>query len=211
MRILFLQSLTYPFVGVMSLSAVLRREGHDTRLSIVDMNRPSKRDFAHIQDYAPHVVAIPVYTGWHLGIIGLCRKLKERLNTIVVLGGPHPTHCPEIVRDDAVDFVCVGEGEVSLATLVSRLERGLRLDDIPGMWLTDGDRIVDNHASPLPDLHSLPPMDIDLYCKASTAIQRQDNREFSLNRGCPFACTYCIEPSLKSLYGRQILRSKTVG
>ncbi len=41
MRILFLQSLTYPFIGLMPLSAVLKKRGHEIRLQILNMARPS--------------------------------------------------------------------------------------------------------------------------------------------------------------------------
>ncbi len=41
MNVLFLQSLTYPFIGIMSLSAVLRKNGHDPRLLFLDFNRPT--------------------------------------------------------------------------------------------------------------------------------------------------------------------------
>ncbi len=81
---------------------------------------------------------------------------------------------------------------------------------VPGIWLKKGDKIIDNGPSDLPELQGLPPMDIDLYCNASEAIRHQDNREFSLNRGCPFQCAYCNGPSLKSLYGTSVVRSKSV-
>ncbi len=210
MRILFVQALTYPFIGVMSLSAVLRRGGHETRLQILNMNRPSGRDFAKIREFEPQIVALPVYTGWQRSALKFCSQLKERMDSTVVLGGPHPTHCPEIVQHEAVDFVCVGEGERSFVELANRLERGERIDDIPGIWLKNGNGIIDNGASVLPDLEDLPPMDVDLYCKVSRSIRLQENREFSLNRGCPFQCTYCGGPALKALYGSHFLRSKTV-
>ncbi|MGO9118103.1 MAG: B12-binding domain-containing radical SAM protein [Desulfomonilaceae bacterium] len=109
-----------------------------------------------------------------------------------------------------MDFVCVGEGERSFLELANRLEAEEPADEIPGIWLTKNGTIVDNGASLLPDLHELPPMDIDLYCRVSKIIRKQENREFSLNRGCPFQCTYCNGPSLKALYGTAVVRSKTV-
>jgi len=210
MNVLFLQSLTYPFIGIMSLSAVLRRSGHDTRLHFLDFNRPTALDFQQIRDYAPGIIAIPVYTGWQRGILKFCRQLKERLGLPIILGGPHPTHCPEILENEAVDYLCRGEGEISFPELVTRLERGSPGEDIPGIWLKKNGQVLGNSISPLPHLPDLPPMDIDLYCRANEAIRLQEDREFSLNRGCPFKCTYCTAPSLRGLYGRQLVRSKTV-
>ncbi len=209
MRVLFLQSLTYPFIGVMSISTVLRNHGHVTKLEILDLNRPSQRDFDKITEYQPDVVAVPLYTGWQRGVLSFCRFLKDKMDVTVVLGGPHPTHCPDVVQDEAVDFICVGEGELAFVELIESMESGKPTDSIPGIWLTKNGRIIDNGPAPLPDLRQLPPMDIDLYCQASERIKNQENREFSLNRGCAFHCTYCNGPSLKAMYGAEILRSKT--
>ncbi len=161
-------------------------------------------------DYAPHVVALPLYTGWQRGALDFCRGLKERINTTVVLGGPHPTNCPEIVKHDAVDYVCVGEGEVSFTELIARIQERKRTDDVPGIWSKNGSGVINKGASLLPDLTKLPHMDIDLYCKVSRSIRIQENREFSLNRGCPFNCHYCNASTAKALYGPGIFRSKTV-
>ena len=210
MRILFLQSLTYPFIGLMSLSAVLKKRGHETRLQILNMARPSNRDLDRIKAFMPDVVGVPVYTGWQKNVLTFCRELKRKMDVVVVLGGPHPTHCPEVLRGEGVDFICVGEGETAFPELLKRIEEGGPTDDVPGIWLKRGDKIIDNGPSDLPQLQDLPPMDIDLYCEASEAIRLQDNREFSLNRGCPFQCTYCNGPSLKLLYGSSIVRSKSV-
>ena len=210
MRVLFLQSLTYPFIGIMSIAAVLKKGGHQTRLHFLDFNRPAVRDFQEIRTFAPGIIAIPVYTGWQRGILKFCRQLKDKLGAPVILGGPHPTYCPEILAEEVVDYLCVGEGEIAFPELVKRLENGQPAVDIPGIWLKQNGVIIRNGAAQLPHLPDLPPMDIDLYCRASETIRRQENREFSLNRGCPFRCTYCNEPSLRALYGREVVRSKTV-
>ncbi len=194
----------------MSISAVLRQHGHQTRLHFLDFNRPTIKDFQQIRDFAPGIVAIPVYTGWQRGILGFCRQLKAKSGVPIILGGPHPTYCPEVLAAEAVDYICVGEAEVAFPEMVDRLEQGRPVADIPGIWLKENGAIIRNGASRLPHLPDLPPMDIDLYCQASEAIRRQDNREFSLNRGCPFPCTYCNEPSLRAIYGGAVVRSKTV-
>ncbi len=210
MKVLFLQSLSYPFIGIMSLSAVLRRSGHRTSLQFLNFNCPTREDFHRIREVAPGLIAIPVYTGWQSSILKFCRQLKEKTDIPIIVGGPHPTHCPEILNDPALDYLCVGEGEVSFLELTDRLGQGRPAEDIPGIWVKKNGVVTDNGISPLPHLPDLPPMDIDLYCRASEAIRLQNNREFSLNRGCPFRCTYCNAPLLRSLYGKAAVRSKTV-
>ena len=151
MRILFLQSLTYPFIGVMSISAVLRKSGHQTRLHFLDFNRPAPNTFQQIRKFAPDLIAIPVYTGWQRGILNFCRQLKDRTGLPVILGGPHPTHCPEILADEAVDYLCLGEAEVSFPELLNRLEHGQTAEDIPGIWLKKNGAVIGNGVSQIMD------------------------------------------------------------
>jgi radical SAM superfamily enzyme YgiQ (UPF0313 family) len=158
--------------------------------------------------YRPDVVAMPVYTGWQRGALGFCERVKEAFGVTTVLGGPHPTYCPEIVRNAAVDYVCVGEGEISFTALVNRMAEGARTDNIEGIWTKREGEVVANGLSPLPDLRELPPMDVGLYCEASKSIRRSDNREFSLNRGCPYSCRHCNSYGMRRRYGSGYLRSK---
>lgn len=209
MRILFCQAMTYPFIGIMSISSVLKMHGHETRLKIFNINNPKESDFDEILAYRPDVVAFPAYTGWQRSIINFCRELKERSNVITILGGPHPTYYPKVLKNAVIDYICVGEGEVSLPKLLDNLQNKKQTEKVPGIWYKNGDKVVSNGPSELPDIQSLPPMDIDLYCDANDTIRSLGHREFSTNRGCPFKCTYCNEPSLNKLYNKRNLRTKT--
>jgi radical SAM superfamily enzyme YgiQ (UPF0313 family) len=209
MKILFCQAITYPFIGIMSLSAVLRQHSHETRLKIMNIKNPNKKDIDGIVDYNPDIVAFPVYTGWHGTVVGFCKKLKEKTNVITVLGGPHPSYYPKVIENEGIDFICIGEGEESFVQLVNNLQHGYSTGNIPGMWFKKSNKVINTGSSNLPNLQQLPPMDIDLYCNASSFIKNLNHREFSLNRGCPFKCTYCNEPSINKLYENKSLRSKS--
>ena len=209
MRILFLQSLTYAYIGTMSLSAVLKKNGHEADVFIMNMKRSSKSSLKKILEYDPDIVAFPVFTGWQKRILDVCGLLKNNFDVITVLGGPHPTHCPEIVQHPAVDYICVGEAEVSFLELVNHLAIGKAANRIPGIWLKEAGNIINNGSSVLPNLEELPPMDIGLYCRNGNTIGLQENQSFSVNRGCPYQCTYCNSPSSYAIYGKKMIRSKT--
>lgn len=188
---------------------MLKIHGHETKLKIMNIKNPNKKDIDWIIDYDPDIVAFPVYTGWHGAIVSLCKNLKERTDIITVLGGPHPSYYPKVIEKEGVDFICVGEGEESFVQLANNLQNGGSTGDIPGMWFKKDKKVINTGVSKLPDLQLLPPMDIDLYCNASNFIKNLTHREFSLNRGCPFNCTYCNEPSIHKLYEKRSLRSKS--
>ena len=178
MRILFLQSLTYAYIGTMSLSAVLKKNGHEADVFIMNMKRSSKSSLKKILEYDPDIVAFPVFTGWQKRILDVCGLLKNNFDVITVLGGPHPTHCPEIVQHPAVDYICVGEAEVSFLELVNHLAIGKAANRIPGIWLKEAGNIINNGSSVLPNLEELPPMDIGLYCRNGNTIGLKENQSF---------------------------------
>ncbi|OGW84160.1 MAG: hypothetical protein A2987_00390 [Omnitrophica bacterium RIFCSPLOWO2_01_FULL_45_10] len=209
MKILFCQNITYPFIGIMSISAVLKEHGHKTGVKIFNISRPSARDLSEIEDFKPEILAFPVYTGWEKSVIEFCKNFKKYHEIITILGGPHPTYCPEVLANDGIDHICVGEGEASFLRFVTSLQNGVPVNNIPGIWYKKDGAIVENGISELPDINSLPPMDVDVYCESSAKIKELTHREFSLNRGCPYRCTYCNEPSLHKLYGGRNVRSKT--
>jgi anaerobic magnesium-protoporphyrin IX monomethyl ester cyclase len=132
-----------------------------------------------------------------------------RPGVMTVVGGPHATSCPQsfLSRDDSVDYVVRGEGELTLARLVEARSRGQDGHDIPGMTFEDADGIHSNPAAPfienlddlpLPAYH-LAPMEryFDLvrdgYPSRFMFEYPGSEREVSIitSRGCPFHCVFC--------------------
>jgi radical SAM superfamily enzyme YgiQ (UPF0313 family) len=114
-------------------------------------------------------------------------------DSIIVLGGHHPTVWPESVMDSgAVDFVIRGEGEVSLPLLAKALKNGSTLETIPGIVLrkngrsrriNEPARLKNQDALPLPAVHLL-----------KHQYYRRNNKGgmvIAATRGCPMACSYC--------------------
>lgn len=62
-----------------------------------------------LDEWKPEFVAYSLYTGYHKPLLELNRRLKESLDFISVLGGPHDTFFPEIIYQEGVDLVCRGE------------------------------------------------------------------------------------------------------
>ncbi|HEC80297.1 MAG TPA: hypothetical protein ENI43_03475, partial [Firmicutes bacterium] len=124
MRVLFVLKevgLTEP-LGVMYLSSSLRQAGHQTKS--VQFERVMN-PFSIIRDYKPEVIAYSVTTGFHSYFIELNREIKEKYPGFISLfGGPHPTFFPEIINDDGVDAICVGEGERAVVDLANSLDCG---------------------------------------------------------------------------------------
>ncbi|MCF8067517.1 MAG: B12-binding domain-containing radical SAM protein [Desulfobacterales bacterium] len=111
----------------------------------------------------------------------------------VIMGGHHPTELPEQVMNcSAVDYIIRGEGELSLPMLVNALNKGEKVDHIPGIVFRKADHtlhinepaVMDNlDKYPLPSAHLVKHQFYKRNKKGSTVIVS--------TRGCPLKCSYC--------------------
>ena len=107
------KQIDYEPQGVMSISAVLKEAGHDVQLTIAAQENPVE----YAKKYQPDVVGYSMMTGSQHYYFKVNRAIKEALGKqapLSVFGGPHPTFFPDLIKEDGVDGVCVGEGRVQL-------------------------------------------------------------------------------------------------
>jgi radical SAM superfamily enzyme YgiQ (UPF0313 family) len=199
MRILFLVAKLHsiePF-GLMSLSPYLQRDGHTVRL--MEAEEPGLAD--RVRGYAPHVVGYSVCTGAHRYYLSLNRHLKQALDFVSVFGGPHPTFFPDMIREEGVDAICRGEGELAFAEFCRRLEQAGSPEAVPNFSVKKGDCIESlPPRSLVPDMDKLEFPDRDLYYSVSDEVASHRVRSFLASRGCPYSCTYCFNHAMDEIY-----------
>lgn len=215
MRILLLlpriKPNTNPPLGLGYIAAYLRRNGYE--VEILDptfdgyeyaLKRLARRDY--------DVLGVGAYTmSFHLGLEFARFAKSKNKGCISVFGGVHPTILyDEVIREDGVDFVVVGEGEGTIVELMHSIANELPLDKVDGLVSKkEGDIIINHPRRLLEDLDSLPFPARDLlpmkhYLKAnfgrSAWAVRQPSTSILTSRGCPFCCTYC---SSHLIFGRK--------
>ncbi len=188
----------YPPLGLLYLSAYLRREGFD--VEIFDTT------FSSREALFARLAAEPG------GVVGIYTNLMTRVPTLevieraracgwtVVLGGPEPASYAREYLDRGADVIVAGEGELSLAELLPALAaRGPhRLHGLPGTIFRDpaGEMVTNPERSQIRDLDSLPwpdreQIDIGRYVD----VWREHHGSGSVNlitaRGCPYRCRWC--------------------
>ncbi|HUT54500.1 MAG TPA: radical SAM protein [bacterium] len=196
-NVLFIQNNYFNWLGPMWISAVLKRHGHQARLVTVFSEAQVRRAVRRIK---PDLVGMHTLTGAHRFSLRAAAAAKEALPGVkVILGGPHATFFPEIVKDPAVDFVCRGEGEYAVLDLCNRLDAGGPVDDIANIWAKIDGRIAENDVRPLlEDLDSLPFPDRELYWEGQPRPLR--TAYFMAGRGCPHRCAMCFNEKNMGLY-----------
>ncbi len=101
-------------------------------------------------------------------------------------GGPHASAAPDEVLRAGFDLVAVGEGEETLPALLSRLDAGATIGDVPGIAWLDGGRL---RRSP-----RAPPVRLDDHPPCAPGARRIGPLE--ITRGCVWACRFCQTPFL---------------
>lgn len=131
---------------------------------------------------------------------------KAHPRALLVLGGEHPTSCPEYVIKTCpeVDVCVLGEGEETILDLVDARVAGRDFHGVPGIvFRSQGlpvrtaprSRIRNIDEIPEPDW-SLVPIEqyIDNACTYGVNVGRA--MPMLASRGCPFQCTFCSSPQM---------------
>ncbi len=209
MKILFVfpsASSKYTFVdyhhGIGLLSALLKREGHQTSLLQVTQFDKRQIDWA-VDSFKPDILAYSFISDHKPLAVQVMKHLAPR-RIFSIAGGVHPTLSPlDLV--DYVDCVCIGEGEGTILEIV----QGKPLAEISNLCYKNGD-IYNNPTRPfLEDLDSLPFSDRELF-DYQKALDQDHRADFMAGRGCPFRCTYCINNQLYSIADGNYVRWRSV-
>ena len=184
----------FPPLGMMYLSSILKESGYHVEVVTAQYNQLKKRLLKE-EDLSKVILAYSVMTFEAEYFLRLNRRIKKEFKVFSVFGGSHPTFFPEMIEEDGVDAVCIGEGEYSLPDLVDRLKRGKEIRTTKNYWVKQEGVIYKNPLNELvSDLDEIPFPDRDLF--RSTSFQHT----IMASRGCLFNCSYCFNHAYNKLY-----------
>ncbi len=197
-RVLFLQdSGINESLALAELSAALVSAGHRTYLLLGDEERQLRRA---IRRFAPDLCVIPCPVAGHERALSDARQLRKAVSDCVIaLAGTHATFHPELIERSEVDVVCLGEAELPLAELASRIDSNQSWSDVPGLVVREGGETVQNPlGAPMADLDDLPLPDRALYFRYPF-LARLPWKKFSTGRGCVHDCAFCWNQTLNEM------------
>lgn len=182
--------------GIMTMGAILKKEGFDVEVVPSDVSYLESR----LADGTPTILAYSTPTPYYGHYKDVNRRLKQRFPSVIsVFGGPHPTFFPEMIEDEGVDAVCIGEGEHAMAEFATGIASGSPVRELRNWWVKEEGVIHRNGLRPLiEDLDSLPLPDHELFRRAMPAEVNQ--AIVMTGRGCPASCTYCFNHGYRELY-----------
>lgn len=202
-KILFVSDhLANEGLGIMCLSSYLKANGHAVELTLLADHPSLEAVIEHVAAAKPDVVGFSMMTPQVPAFRPVSRALKRELGVPIAWGGPHCMYmADDVTRYDYVDWVCIGEGEESLLGLMNRLEAGEPATDVAGLWARVGGGWIRNETGRLDDdLDRYPFPDRELYYDRYPLLRDFAVKRVMSQRGCPYKCSYCFEPSLAELY-----------
>jgi len=165
-----------------------------------------------IEDYRPAVVGISAMSQTFASVrvvADIAKSIDE--NTIVVVGGPHPSMVKgKVLNAPSIDIGVFGEGEATIVDLLRSLENERSLTSVLGIVYRDGKTVVENaHRNFIQDLDSLP-FPIDIFpdvLKDYNKYSKQSFADIFAVRGCPYNCSFC---GSRKIWSRRV-RWRSVG
>ncbi len=187
-----------PPLGLAYMAAVLEENNFEVNIidaCALEMDWECLGD--ELKSCSPRVIAITALTptiGKALETAKLAKKICP--DAMIVLGGYHPTfNYKEILEQEFVDVVIMGEGENTLLDLVRTIDNGGSLNNVNGLAFKDvittaRPLIEDLDDLPFPARHLLP---IEYY-----KLLNMETRMTTMitSRGCPMQCSFCSSAAL---------------
>ncbi len=183
----------YPRTAIAFLAGYLRQ--HDVDVGVVDCkyDRLNYSDgIQKVLELSPDIVGFTAFSNEIVQAAQFATLLKDREPRIITLvGGVHFTAIPEQTLREFPDFEfgIAGEGEESLVEFTcyvgnknTEIPAGVCFVDKAGTFKRGPERV------PIRDQDTLPNPAWDLFRPADEYI-------LHTSRGCPFACTFCMNPN----------------
>ena len=210
-------------IGLLYLASYLKHKNKKIELRVVDGTLlGEERVKREILDFRPDLLGVTAMTCGRHSALKVTRFSKKTLpSSCVVLGGVHPTLMWKQMMENynQIDFICRGEGELTLNELV----QGKDLTGIDGLvWRkATGEIIKNKEREPVNNLDTLPfpaweMVDPLKYPSRGEGVvngidlSRTSRFPVIFSRGCMGSCTFCsswkVWKGYRSRSGKNVAR-----
>lgn len=211
-----------PPLGLAYIAAVLKAQGHFLQVVDASAEDPeavtllrdeiyvfgmSKERLVQLVDPETAVFCFSfMFTNNWLYDREVVKEVRKHFpNAILIAGGEHATAAPEFSMNQApLDYIVLGEGEETIAELITAIEQKAEIAAIPGIaYRNEGKIILNNNRKRLKKLEEIPwpaweifPLNKYFDNKMTHGVYRGHTLPVMATRGCPYTCTFCSNPQM---------------
>ncbi len=201
----------YPHLGLISLIAEIEKSRHvpflyDPMLQLhkghLALDSSIYADVAvQLLEKEPTAVGFTALGCNFVAVVKIAQEIKQRRpETLILLGGPHPTVLESAIMNRFTDFDVLvrGEAEETIVPLLDALDSGSDLSAIRGISYREGPHVCRSTSEGgVMDVDRLPMAAFHFYPINELGLR---SMRIEAGRGCPFHCTFC---STATFFGRK--------
>lgn len=183
-------------LGLLSIATYLTHRGHTVKIydRIVDKGSLKK----YLSSFLPDIVGISAIGIKSFPDAFKVSKAVKRSRIPVVWGGQMPSLIPDVIlKTGDVDYVVMGEGEITMLALLDAIINKTPLNNVDGLAFLESGSIKINKQRAFADLAHLPVIDWS-FVDPQQYVFKNFGSERTLHvyasKGCPGQCTYCYSP-----------------
>lgn len=209
-------------IGLIDLAAYLRNKITGIHIELLDIGKDLYKLYMSYKDmppktlemfiqseldsinFIPHIVGISVmFSSVHNSSVRIAEMVRKKWkDAIIVCGGNHATNCYDILlQSRSIDYVVRGEGEISFAEFMKKINNHESNIDVYGIF--DKDKLKRNVNEISPVLENLDDIPIPAFDLLDVEIYKKSPGGASLmfSRGCIFKCSFCAS---HTVHGRRL-------
>ncbi len=181
-----------PPLGLCYIASALRKHGYTA--AILDLHQQAGKPEDVVEECRrrrPAMIGITTTTPSYPNAERVAKFVKAFEESVVTfVGGPHATCLPqECVASEAIDYVCIGEGENTARELADAILRGVgEIGSVRGLaYMSEDGPVLTGNRDPSENLDVLPLpardlLELDSYSQKGSIVS---------SRGCPIGCDFC--------------------
>ncbi len=190
------EDMHIPPLALLYVGGALKKAGYEVNVLHLNGEDNPKKNAVKILKTNPFFIGFSSITGPQIKQSAeISKELKKLTSISIVWGGVHASLLSQqVISEDYVDYVVIGEGEETFVELTQALEGKIPIEKVRGIAYKKNNKIITNPERPLIkdlDKYKLDFSLIDVEKHLDSQWGSKRILAFITSRGCIFNCAFC--------------------